>query len=127
MFNVYFYGSEEEFESVSNSMQRYFKGGYRPLQNGNGYLIQLDEKKPNEFLKDLPLETREKLFNMLAREFSQKQNSSGKTGRKRINLPSRDVLQKERENLSVAKLAEKYGCSSTTINRRLGLIKNKKG
>ena len=127
MFNVYFYGSEEEFESVSNSMQRYFKGGYSPLQSGNGYLIQLDEKRPNEFLKDLPLETREKLFNMLAREFSQKQNSSAKTGRKKIDLPPRDILQKERENLSVAKLAEKYGCSSTTINRRLGLIKNKKG
>lgn len=60
MFNIYFYGSEEEFESVSNSMQRYFKGGYKPLQNGKGYLIQLDEKRPNEFLKDLPLETREK-------------------------------------------------------------------
>lgn len=127
MFNIYFYGSEEEFESVSNSMQRYFKGGYKPLQNGKGYLIQLDEKRPNEFLKDLPLETREKLFNMLAKEFSQKQNSSAKTGRKRIDLPPRDILQKERENLSVAKLAEKYGCSSTTINRRLGLIKNKKG
>ena len=60
---------------------------------------------------------------MLAQKFL----NPTKVGRKKIDLPSREELIAEREHnhLSVSQLAAKYGCSSTTINRRLGLIKKK--
>ena len=125
MFKVYLYGSKEDFENAKVSLERYFHVAASPLKSRNGFALELEEKMPKIFLDDLSPKMRERLFDMLSGEFSQCKNRSVKVGRKKINLPSRDELQKERENMSVAKIAKKYGCSSTTINRRLGLIKKK--
>lgn len=123
MKSLMLFGEEKDLNDVKLTLDRYFHVSVQPTKNKNGYWLSLREKNINQFLADLNEENQKKLFNILAQKFL----NPTKVGRKKIDLPSREELIAEREHnhLSVSQLAAKYGCSSTTINRRLGLIKKK--
>lgn len=93
-----------------------------PEQGKNSWKIEIvSPKKVSEILNGMPDKVKKAMYQMLKPKFA----SSASSGRKKINLPSKEELQAERQSLSVAQLAKKYNCSVTTINRRLGLIKKK--
>lgn len=123
MKSLMLFGEENDLNEVKKPLDRYFHVSVQPTKNQNGYWLSLREKNINQFLADLNEENQKKLFNILTQKFSK----PTKVGRKKIELPSREELMAERKqnHLSVSQLAAKYGCSSTTINRRLGLIKKK--
>lgn len=117
---VYFYGSEEEVKSLIRHFSVYFHVNY--TQVSDSWKIEfISQKSFSEFVNNLSPKTQEKMYQTLKPYVSDPKHS----GRKKINLPSKEELQAERQSLSVAQLAKKYNCSVTTINRRLGLIKKK--
>ena len=124
MKSLMLFGEEKDLNEVKKTLDRYFYVSVQPTRKQNGYWLALQEKTINQFLGELNEENQKLLFKKLSRKFSNR----SKAGRKKIELPTREELWAEREqtHLSVSKLAAKYGCSSTTINRRLGLIKEKR-
>ncbi|MDB7947739.1 HTH domain-containing protein [Faecalitalea cylindroides] len=117
---VYFYGNEEEVKALVHGFSFYYNVNYE--QGKNSWKIEIvSPKKVSEILNGMPDKVKKAMYQMLKPKFA----SSASSGRKKINLPSKEELQTERQSLSVAQLAKKYNCSVTTINRRLGLIKKK--
>ncbi|RGD72741.1 hypothetical protein DXC78_12590 [Faecalicoccus pleomorphus] len=122
MKSLMLFGDESDLNEIKKTLDRYYYVSTNPTKKQNGYWINLEEKTVSQFLNEIGEENQKILFEKLSQKFS---NTEKKAGRKKINLPSREELKAERERdcLSISQLAAKYGCSNTTINRRLGLVK----